>query len=127
MTTEQIILNADVYANNIDKGRGIHHYILIRAAYIEGAYSRNKEVEQWKESKRKLRLRLMQQIHDLRNPWISVEERLPDEEGDYLVQVDSFSRATFGFYSVRNKKFLHLPPNVNVTHWMSIPKIIERR
>lgn len=129
MNAEQIRQKAEKFAINGNTRVSLSLEILFqntRDAFIAGAHSRDEEIESlqrrvsmWKHEAEVA----AKELDQLRNPWISVEERLPDEEGDYLIQVDSFSRATFGFYSVRNNKFLHLPPNVNVTHWMPIPEL----
>jgi hypothetical protein len=68
MTEEQIKRNAEEYASELVE-RAYHEEIWLDLydAFIAGAHSRDEEVKQLKESMRKLRLRLMQQIHELRN------------------------------------------------------------
>ena len=73
-------------------------------------------------------------LEALKNPWISVEDRLPDRDADVLVMTnkkgervayqdedgwfDSYSHLTFGLHG--EKHFKH-----NVTHWMPIPPTQE--
>ena len=51
--------------------------------------------------------------------WISVDERLPDSDGDFLVWND-YNRAIVGHYWARGKYFISKA--VTVTHWMPLPE-----
>ena len=52
--------------------------------------------------------------------WISVEERLPDEQGRFLI-VDKEGQMNTAFYSLRFGWFS--PVRIkNITHWMPLPE-----
>ena len=72
---------------------------------LAGAHSRDEEVKQWKESKCRLRLRLMQIIHELRNPWISVEKRLPEENSVVFVSLNGTEYLS-AHYRAKSKRFV---------------------
>lgn len=100
----------------------------ISDAFIAGAHSRDEEMKKLEESKRKLRLRLMQQIHELRNPWISVDERLPEDGKDVFVR----KICTNGIFHLVGKTLNNgkwycygfgWQDNGVITHWMPIPAI----
>jgi len=108
MTKKQIILNADVYANNIDKGRSQHRYLLIREAYIEGAYSRDEEVENLENALHSVNEychQLRNKVYELSNPWISVEKRLPEENCVVFVSLDGTEYLSAHF-RVKSKRFV---------------------
>lgn len=104
-------------------------------AYITGAHSRDEEIRELEKKVSALetvivtaRATISTQeaiIKDLRNPWISVEDRLPDE-GKHV-----FVRTVVGSYSVG--QYIHpqwyitgIPSVhglVSVTHWMPIPEL----
>lgn len=55
--------------------------------------------------------------------WISVKDRLPNKEGDYLVT----HKYTINFQSVGLRHFYVMYPSAfvidkSVTHWMELPK-----
>lgn len=124
MTREQIRQNAANYVYNFQPTGVITEDRL--KCHIAGAHSRDEEVEQWKESKRKLRLRLMQKIYELRNPWISVADRLPEKINKF------FSDFVLVMYTRGGKPYPFITRYdyecgmweiENVTHWMPIPPL----
>ena len=52
--------------------------------------------------------------------WISVEERLPDEQGHFLI-VDKEGQMNTAFYTPRFGWFSHFRIK-NITHWMPLPE-----
>ena len=52
--------------------------------------------------------------------WIGVEERLPDEQGRFLI-VDKEGQMNTAFYSPRFGWFSHFRIK-NITHWMPLPE-----
>jgi hypothetical protein len=52
--------------------------------------------------------------------WISVEERLPDEQGHFLI-VDKEEQMNTVFYTPRFGWFSHFRIK-NITHWMPLPE-----
>ena len=52
--------------------------------------------------------------------WISVEERLPDEQGRFLI-VDKEGQMNTAFYTPRFGWFSHFRIK-NITHWMPLPE-----
>ena len=137
MTAEQIIQKAEAFAMKVAESHIVEKrpaYIAAFNAFMSGAHSRDEEIKQWKDSKHKLRMRLMQQIHELRNPWISVEERLPElskKEGsfsseDVLVRIKSEKGLIYyavAVYYPRSKDWCIRNEQDKVTHWMPIPHI----
>lgn len=140
MNEEQIKQNAKSYADVF--GRHMADYYGVKDAFTAGAHSRDEEIEELKESKRKLRLRLMQQIHELRNPWISVEERMPEdgeivlthilriidgagehkEDDDFVIQRYRKKFITDRMEQHRIDGYL-FDTISKVTHWMPIPEL----
>ena len=66
------------------------------------------------------------------SPWISVEDRLPEESGRYLVkrkERDEFERdfvcpyRVVGFYGHKDDPNQMWLDGGNITHWMPIPEI----
>ena len=151
----------EIYELAKDKALDIQKYIIdgnvnidsfAKDCCLAGAHSRDEEVKQLKESKRKLRLRLMQQIHELCNPWISVDDRLPkyctvpsteqyiknkrywDSKVApiYLVicsdpQGDYYQFANFLMFPEDKKpSWVFIEDDIKrncITHWMPIPQI----
>ncbi len=61
--------------------------------------------------------------------WVSVKDRLPDEEGMYLCVFDDRTIETFefegrdlDFWGVR-PRHSKLPKSFRVTHWMPLPEL----
>jgi hypothetical protein len=54
------------------------------------------------------------------NEWISVEERLPDKQGHFLI-VDKEGQMNTAFYTPRFGWFSHFRIK-NITHWMPLPE-----
>lgn len=65
--------------------------------------------------------------------WISVKERLPDEDGSYIVRTTTGAVTTARFYVGKTYPPTHFRPteyrsptkwqsNRNVTHWMPLPE-----
>ena len=50
--------------------------------------------------------------------WISVEDRLPEENGKYLIHTASRQTYTRQYYTHHINRFFG---NVNATHWMPLP------
>ena len=55
-------------------------------------------------------------ISQLENPWISVEDRLPDEFGDYLVYGEGFIESDYWNSTIDGFAFRD-----DATHWMPLP------
>lgn len=117
MTEEQIEQRAEKYADGFIADAIFKRYL--RDAYIAGAHSRDEEISRMQESLDECRRVLFQ----LRNPWISIEDGLPEEplticavwlKGDDLVPHISL---------YDSGRFLLLPVDVTVTHWMPIPQL----
>ena len=94
MTDEQILQNADKYAGNSAKHmqQPYEEYKLRYDAYIEGAHSRDEEIGRMNTTihlyANQIAL-LRKEIDQLRNPWISVEDRLPEKAiGLYELEED---------------------------------------
>lgn len=151
MTEEQIKQNAEEYANT-------HKYTLdelnnsiltvdeiVRLAYIAGAHSRDEEVNQLENALRNVNEychQLRNKVYELRNPWISVEDRLPektrnlspfpDEYNEMVVLVinkQSGKRLAYRDYKgVWRDDYTCEIVNQNyakITHWMPIPELTK--
>lgn len=103
MTEEMIKQNADAYASTKEmhspRSQDVElDKLMIIEDYIAGAHSRDEEIEKIKEGKCSLRRSLHRRISalvkeidgledelkKLRNPWISVEERLPQKINKFM-------------------------------------------
>ena len=114
MTEEQIEQRAERYAET---------YVSKTAAYIGGAHSRDEEVEMLQNQKEELSEQLKmnaENIQKLRNPWISVEDRLPDREETFLCALDNGVYVT-DCYDYERNRWNSFPDSI--THWMPIPTI----
>ena len=58
---------------------------------------------------------------DAASAWISVEERLPDGEGKYIVCTAKGSVYCAKF-STRHGPSFHTDMNTHITHWMPLPE-----
>lgn len=139
MTDEQIKQNAGKYARLVlmpyqtltDEYKGRYE------GFIAGAHSRDGEVEmlqnQIEELSEQLKMNA-ENIQKLRNPWISVEERLPERENDkaswsnYVFIRTCFISHEEAKYDTINhiwydKHKKILDDNRYVTHWMPIPEL----
>lgn len=138
MTDEQIKQNAEAYAIKICEETPID-YRVVSDAYFAGAHSRDEEIGRMNTTIRlyanQIAL-LRKEIDQLRNPWISVEDRLPEDNktvlvwfgGYYMVAVlrdnewwDCTGYQTGGGWSALDK----IPDIASsyITHWMPIPQI----
>lgn len=130
MTEEQIRQNAVKYSEQhcsgyVDGG--------LVDAYIEGAHSRDEEIKELElslEAAADVVKTLTKQLNELRNPWISVEERLPEENQDdkgYSVEIIGlFSDGTVSkcFCSIdEGIWFIEGITCDKPTYWMPIPEL----
>ena len=66
------------------------------------------------------------------NEWVSVEEKLPEQDGSYLVVTGRGAITTARFYAARkfrdgyHRKY-SWQANRSVTHWMPLPAPPDRR
>jgi len=138
MTEEQIKQNADIYADKLYKdGRCIESTApTIQEIYIAGAYSRDEEIEHYRRIATAYKIdaqdtaaeceRLHDIIDKLHNPWISVEDRLPEKINTFM------SEPVLCRYTRGNKEYYHVCQYdyefdewqiSKVTHWMPIPEL----
>lgn len=130
MTDEQIKQNAEEYANcfydRLYQGGMWQECV---KTHIAGAHSRDVEVESlqrrvsiWKHEAEVA----AKELDQLRNPWISIEERLPEKINKFM------SEPVLCRYTRGNKEYFHVSQYdfdfdewqiSNVTHWMPIPQI----
>lgn len=164
MTDEQIKQNAKKYAIENYGEYDEHDYTdhsgsnmcnaVSEKAFIAGAHSRDEKIQELKEeieslkeqynscfegfSKRGTKLiELMKENVKLSNPWISVEERFPEEdkdEKDWSVEVyvrNEYGGTTAACYNYKRKEW-HLTYgslegdsliHTDITHWMPIPEL----
>lgn len=152
MTDEQIKQNAEHHIRELGV-QGESRYFEMNG-YIAGAHSRDEEIKELKEeieslkeqynscfegfSKRGTKLReLMKENVKLSNPWISVEDGLPEEDKEeeyWSVEVyvrNEYGGTTAACYNYKRKEW-HLTYgrleggsliHTNITHWMPIPEL----
>lgn len=130
MKDEEIKELASKYANSA-KASSTH---ITEKAFIAGAHSRDEEIAyleyRLNDSCEKLKT-AMTERDNIRNPWISVDEQLPEvsscEECSEKVIFKSPSGAKIGvYYPNRRVKWFDTSRNLgidSVTHWMPIPEI----
>lgn len=137
MTNEQIKQNESHEDPLLTKAREFmeHNYGLKgELIYIAGAHSRDEEIEHYRRVAEAYKIdaqdtaaeceRLHDIIDELRNPWVSVEDRLPEDD----VEVIGMTKRGFVFLIRRNSnewcgteyRELLCP---EITHWIPIPQI----
>lgn len=145
MTDEQIKQNAEEYILPLKGLPGADENITfiaaIREAHIAGAHSCNEEIKELQTELESLRKgfyergdklkMLMLENNKLRNPWISVEDRLPEESKKYkgwlsdtVFVVTNKDDGTSARYDHATKTWC--PAKIlqgSITHWMPIPQI----
>lgn len=104
------------------------------AAFIAGAESRDGEVAGYKMALGTAKVELKAKeliIKSLQNPWISVNDGLPEKIKDSyrskvcLVITDTAFSHALAYYNYNEGKWFYRPKNVCtlVTHWMPLPKL----
>jgi hypothetical protein len=139
MTDEQIKQNAEEYANSMyDKKYQCEPWKECYMIHNAGAHSRDEEIEMWKRVVEERQL----EIEKLRNPWVSVEDRLPEngemvftrsiiktEGGGKCVEDEQFLVQQFIGKWISDNRYQQTFRGItfnainNVTHWMPIPQI----
>jgi hypothetical protein len=146
MTDEQIKQNALAYATENYGEYDEHDYTdhsgsnmchaVSEKAYIAGYHSRDEEIEKIKEGKCSLRRSLHRRISalvkeidgledelkQLRNPWISVEERLPEEHSRVLIMFCNGTVTYNDYIGVGDINYMKAHSEI-ITHWMPIPQL----
>ena len=145
MTEEQIKKDAEryasVYYHPYDSENNPQYLIVSEDSFIAGAHSRDEEIEQLRKALSSAQQAMAELAEIARNPWISVEERMPE------ITYPSLGESDFVFVHVVNKdtgnEWIELTAKYNerihdwqtndftwvynrngvVTHWMPIPQI----
>lgn len=60
------------------------------------------------------------------NEWISVEERLPEKDGSYLVHSGKSNTVYAAHFGKRDGRWSGKSKNLFITHWMPMPELPER-
>lgn len=142
MTDKQIKQNADAYASKLVE-RDYHEDIWLDLydAHIAGALSRDEEIGHYRRIAMAYKIdaqdtaaeceRLHDIIDQLRNPWISVKDRLPEESKKYkgwlsdtVFVVTNKDDGTSARYDHATKTWC--PAKIlqgSITHWMPIPEL----
>jgi hypothetical protein len=132
MTEEQIKQNAEQYAeahmvrtDGGDSWEEEYDYEEQKAAYIEGAHSRDEEIKEL-NGQVTLHKDRADYYHDiymkLRNPWISVEERLPEEHSKVLIMFCNGTVTYNDYIGVGDINYIKAHSKT-ITHWMPIPEL----
>lgn len=136
MNAEQIRQNAEKYTNSLrlsTENPPSDYHIGIYDGYIAGAHSRDGEVENLENAMHSVNEychQLRNKLYQLRNSWISVEDRLPEEDKDnngYSVKViGMFASGSISdcFCSLEEDIwFIDIFTCDKPTHWMPIPEL----
>lgn len=143
MLNEQIIEEAKSYSTFIGS-QGKSSFGELYDAFIAGAHSRNEEIESLQKQIERLSQReqmlfdreveLIAENNQLRNPWISIKEKMPPIKTRVLF-LDNNGKAWLGKNTISGYAELESdqpeilpPPTVptckpKITHWMPIPEI----
>ena len=60
------------------------------------------------------------------NEWISVEEKLPEKDGSYLVHSGKSNTVYAAHFGKRDGRWSGKSKNLFITHWMPMPELPER-
>lgn len=118
MTEEQIKQNAKKHASSPSSYKGTT-YSDVYAAFIAGAHSRDEEIEEMKKQLAAMtrfknsfaggvdildndNKELQDELNQLRNPWISVEDRLP-EDGQQILEAYTLECTASGNKSINEE------------------------
>lgn len=142
MTDEEIKQNAEEYANSM-YGKKYQNELWKECymIHIAGAHSRDEEIKHLEEHLERTscdiityKAQVEQLIEQLRNPWISVDERLPEEDV-YNISIPVVAITNNGYwfkghYNYNNEDWLFSEgtdfdflDDEFVTHWMHIPEL----
>ena len=148
MTEEQIRQNAKKHASSPSSYKGTT-YSDVYAAFIAGAHSRDEEIKElkWKLAEKSGevanaiadKVLLKQELNKLRNHWISVEDRLP-EDGQQILEAYTLECTASGnksideevLFSCYRGKFVCDGKETNygigkskstTHHWMPVPEL----
>ena len=143
MTDEQIRQNAEKYAKQFlepyDEEYAPIKYVTAQMAHIEGAHSRDNEIEilqnQIDELSEQLKMNA-ENIQKLLNPWISVKERLPnypeseyDIDNTYLVRREGGSIAFPAIFRRNGKWYIYdnmqAAEIIAPDYWMPMSKLMK--
>lgn len=141
MTEEQIKQNAHDFAFVETDGISILYHPCKRG-YIAGAHSCDEEI---KELKKRLKFadesiadadkwiaKYQLENYELRNPWISVKDRLPEkaigksERSEYVLCRHKNGNYYVAYWHVGLEYWYSMPYKIdknNITHWMPIPEV----
>ena len=133
MTEEQIKQNAEEWVKSLisEEDGGYNEndvsLFLIKNAFIAGAHSRDEEIERIKNEAAAIMdeaCALKTELDKLRNPWISVEERLP-KVGEFVFVSLANGYVCRGvlYDDVEEIWYVDEYGIVDVTHWMPIPEL----
>lgn len=126
MTEEQIKQNAEDYINENTQGvvidANVRNFLL--DVYLACAHSRDEEIKELELSLEAA----ADVVKILSNPWISVEERLPDREEtltrfskDVLCALDNGEFYITDYFDYERNRWNSFPDSV--THWMPIHEL----
>ena len=60
------------------------------------------------------------------NEWVSVEEKLPEKDGSYLVHSGKSNTVYAAHFWKRDGRWSGKSKNLFITHWMPMPELPER-
>lgn len=137
MNEEQIKQNANEYATKHEACHG--GFPNFRNAFLAGAHSRDEEIAELKErlkfaddsiadadkwiAKYKLDIaNLEAKLEQLRNPWISVEDMLPEEHSRVLIMFCNGTVTYNDYIGVGDINYMKAHSKT-ITHWMPIPAL----
>lgn len=131
MTDEQIKQNADAFAMKVAESHIIEKrpaYVAAFNTFMAGAHSRDEEVNQLENALRNVNEychKLRNKVYELRNQWISVEDRLPKKGECVFVRYGDVAHPLYSSAYMIEKELWSIERygNGEVAHWMPIPPL----
>ena len=129
MTDEQIKKDAEryasVYYHPYDSENNPQYLIVSEDSFIAGAHSRDEEIGKLKKLYEEALHKYYEAECKLRNPWISVEDRLPGIGERVFVRYGDVIHSLYSSAYMLEKDLWSIEGygNGSITHWMAIPEL----
>lgn len=126
MTEQEIKQRAEEYANKVNAfAEDESVYFAAKDGYVSGAHSRDEEIKHLEEQLEITACDMIAykaQVEQLRNPWISVEERLPEKtKGVFSCQVRQLEKDKIVYYK-DTRGYIHTGYLNAINHWRDLDR-----
>ena len=122
MTDEQIKQSSEAYCDEYFSPLDVDGGQYAEEDFIAGYHSRNEEIEQLKKAIYSAQKAMAELAEIARNPWISVEKRLPDEHSRVLIMFCNGTVTYNDYIGVEDINYMKAHSKT-ITHWMPIPEL----